>query len=42
MPSQLLISGSTPSTSLEEMLHLEALQVGRMISFAVVAVREGI
>jgi hypothetical protein len=42
MPSQLLILGSTPSTSLEGMLHLVALQVGTMISFAVVAVREGI
>jgi hypothetical protein len=42
MPSQLLISGSNLSTSPKEMLHLVAQQVGTMISFVVVAVREGI
>jgi hypothetical protein len=41
IPSQLLISSSNPSTCPEGMLHLVA-QVGTMISFAVVAVREGI
>jgi hypothetical protein len=42
IPSQLLISSSNPSIGPEEMLHLVALQVGTMILFAMVAVREGI
>jgi hypothetical protein len=41
MPSQLLISSSNPNTGPEGMLHLVVLQVGTMISFAVVAVCEG-
>jgi hypothetical protein len=39
--SQLLISSSDPNTGPEGMLHLVALQVGTMISFAVVAECEG-
>jgi hypothetical protein len=39
MPSQLLISSSNPNIGLEGMLHLVVLQVGTMISFAVVVVR---
>jgi hypothetical protein len=42
IPSQLLISSSNPSTGPEEMFHIVALQVVTMISFVVVAVREGI
>jgi hypothetical protein len=41
IPSQLLISSLSPSTGPEGMLHLVALQVEAMISFAVVAVGEG-
>jgi hypothetical protein len=41
MPSQLLISSSSPNLGLEEMLHLVVLQVETMISFAEVAVCEG-